>query len=329
MKHIVVIGTGAWGTALALSCLHTTSRVTLIARRPEFAQELQEQRVNNRYLPDVPLPASLTIESSLQEALKADLILLVTPAQATQMMCEQLQKINLPPHIPLVLCSKGIDLTHNQLLTQTAQALLPNPLAVLSGPSFADEVGRNLPAAVTLACQSLDLAKTISQSLRHSRFRCYASDDLIGVQVGGALKNVLAIACGIVQGRQLGNNTLAALMTRGLAEMRRFGLAMGGQSETFLGLSGVGDLILTGSSQQSRNFSLGFQLGQGKDLETILNQRHNVTEGVYTAAAVHHLAKKMTLHMPVCAGVYELLHQNESVDAIIEKILSKQSDLEF
>jgi glycerol-3-phosphate dehydrogenase (NAD(P)+) len=329
MKHIVVVGTGAWGTALALSCLKAGNRVSLVARRPEFAEILQQTRRNERYLPGVTLPDTLTIHGNMAVVNEADLILLVTPAQATHDVCTQLRQIGLNPNIPIVLCAKGIDLQRHQLLTQTAQALLENSLAVLSGPSFADELGRNLPTAVTIAAATLDLAITIAQTLRHSRLRCYASDDLVGVQVGGALKNVLAIACGIVHGRQLGNNASAALMTRGLAEMRRFGLAMGGQSETFLGLSGVGDLILTGSSQQSRNFSLGFQLGQGKDLASILGERHNVTEGVYTAAAVYHMAEMRHIHMPVCTGVYELLHQNGLVDDIIEKILSKQSDLEF
>ncbi len=328
MKHIVIMGTGAWGTALALSCIRADLRVTLVARRPEFATHLEQTRINTLYLPQIPLPEDLAITADISMVRNADVLLLVTPAQATRDICHALSPY-LRPETPVVLCAKGFDLKYNQLLTQTLRPLLQNPLAVLSGPSFADELARNLPTAVTLAADSLELAKILAQTLRHSRLRCYASDDVIGVQVGGALKNVLAIACGIVHGRQLGNNASAALMTRGLAEMRRFGLAMGGQSETFLGLSGVGDLILTGSSQQSRNYSLGFQLGQGMDLETILSQRHHVTEGVFTAAAVHHIAEKLKIHMPICKGVYELLHQKALVSDIIEKILSKQSELEF
>jgi glycerol-3-phosphate dehydrogenase (NAD(P)+) len=329
MSRIVVIGSGAWGTALALSCLQGNSDVTLVTRRPEFAAELRRSRENTRYLPHVALPDHLVITSDLGVVQAADVILLVTPAQTTEAMSRQLQAIPISVSTPLVLCAKGIDLTNNRLLTETTRSYLANPLAVLSGPSFADEVARNLPTAVTIAADTLTLATEISKILRHSRLRCYASDDLIGVQVGGALKNVLAIACGVVHGRELGNNTSAALMTRGLAEMRRFGLALGGQSETFLGLSGVGDLILTGSSQQSRNFSLGFQLGQGRHLEEILRERHHVTEGIATAAAVYHMATEHQIHMPISMGVYDLLHKDKNVDVIIEKILSKQSDLEF
>jgi glycerol-3-phosphate dehydrogenase (NAD(P)+) len=329
MNKIAVIGTGAWGTALSLSCLHAERDVTLYARHADFAHELQTTRYNRRYLPNIELPDSLRITADWASLNEADLVLLVTPAQKTQELSEKLRQSSLKPSTPIVICAKGIDLTHLHLLSETVRMILPNPLAVLSGPSFARDVAQNLPSAVIVAANSLALAMEISQSLRHPHFRCYASTDMIGCQIGGALKNVLAIACGVVRGRNLGDNASAALMTRGLAEMRRFGLALGGATDTFLGLAGVGDLILTGSSQQSRNFTLGFLLGQGQSLEDILNQRHSVTEGVATSAAVHQLSQKYNLHMPICQGIYQLLHQKNSVDAIIEQILSKQSDLEF
>lgn len=326
---VFVYGTGAWGTALALSALKAKQSTTLISRRPEFAQELQENRVNKRYLPNISLPADLAITGDISVLKDQEgILLLVSPAQVTAQTLQSLKPF-LPPKMPVVLCAKGIDLKSLQLLSSVAKATIDNPIAVLSGPSFAKELAQNLPTAVTIACRDIELAKKISEQLRHACFRCYASDDIIGAQVGGALKNVLAIACGIVRGRQLGENAAAALLCRGIAEMQRFGYAMGAHKETFQGLSGTGDLILTGSSQQSRNFSLGFSLGAGKTLEEILGSRYTVTEGIATAAAVMQLAETLGVRIPLCQAVFKILHENQDISMVIESILTQQADHEF
>lgn len=328
MTPIFVFGTGAWGTALSLSSLKTGHPVTLIARRPEFAKDLLELRKNQVYLPNIALPKDLKITSDLTILNVPGILLLASPAQATHETITSLKSFLCPETI-VVICAKGIDQKRLCFPSDIAQELIPNPIAVLSGPSFADEVANNLPTAVTLAADSLEIAQNLCQHLRHPHLRCYASDDKAGVQIAGAIKNVLAIACGIVQGKNMGNNAAAALLTRGLAEMRRLGMAMGAKSETFLGLSGVGDLSLTGASEQSRNYSLGLALGQGNPLTEILQHRRGVTEGVATAAALIHLADRHHVRMPICHGVYQVLHEGKNLNKTIEEMLSSQSTLEF
>lgn len=331
---IVVVGSGAFGTALALSALRAQASVTLIARRPEFAYELKEIRINSRYLGDIFLPEALDITSDLSSLETADFALLATPAQKTLEVIENI-KPALRGGTPLVLCAKGIHLEQQKLLSQVIVPVLPNPICVLSGPSFAIEVAKNLPTAVILAGPTIEQALPIAQALRHDRFRCYASDDMIGVQVGGAVKNVIAIASGIVYGKQLGQNAQAALLSRGLAEMTRIGMALGGDQQTFMGLAGVGDLILTGSSMTSRNYSLGAELGKGRSLEEILGSRASVTEGVATSAALYHLTQSRNIYAPIINAVYHILHAppanlpNGVLGTTIEALLSRQSDTEF
>lgn len=328
MKKVCVYGAGAWGTALALSAQRAGREVTLQPRRAEQAELLTQQRENTTYLPGIEIPQEIYISADHHLLKDQHMVLLVTPAQKIRETCQGLQSF-LPKDIPLVICSKGIDLEEKLLLTQVIGKILPNPLAVLSGPSFADEVAQNLPTAVTIASESLPLARNIAAALRHSFFRCYASDDPLGVQVSGALKNVLAIGCGIVHGRKFGNNAAAAFITRGLAEMRRLGLKLGGKSETFLGLSAVGDLTLTCSSVQSRNMSLGKALGEGQSLSSVLAQRSGVTEGMPTSAAVFSLAETLDVSMPISRAVHAVLHKGVTVDQVIQDILSAQSVLEF
>ena len=327
MSKIVVIGAGAFGTALALNSVRCGHQTTLIARRPEFASELHQSRFNQRYLKDVPLPDTLTITAALNNIKSADMIILATPAQSLSDTCIGL-KSQLAAKTPLVIAAKGIDRQRLQLLSTVVSDIVANPVAILSGPSFAIEIAHSLPTAVMLAATDLNVALELSQLLRHQYFRCYASDDVIGVQVAGAVKNIIAIAAGITHGRNLGENASAALLSRGLAEMTRLGITLGGKQETFLGLAGVGDLILTGSSSQSRNFSLGLALGQGQSLEDILAGRNGVTEGIATSAAIIELAKRHQVRMPICQSIYELLHCGSNLDLIIEKLLSKQADLE-
>ncbi len=329
--RIIIVGAGAFGTALALSCLRTGASVSLVARRPEIADELRGTRQNQRYLKNIQLPEALEISSDFEILGGADLILLATPTQSASDSVRRFIPY-LSQSVPLVICAKGIHLENQTLLTDTIRPLISNPLAVLSGPSFASEMAQNLPVAVMLAAQTVEEATVISRQLRHDRFRCYATDDLVGVQVGGAIKNVIAIASGIVAGKELGQSAQAALLSRGLAEMMRIGQKLGGRRETLMGLSGVGDLILTGSSINSRNYSLGFHMGQGRSLEDILAGRAGVTEGFATCSAVYKLGKKSptdTIYTPIIDAVYDLLHNKVSLEQTIETLLSRQSDMEF
>lgn len=329
--NISIVGAGAFGTALALSSLKTGARVTLLTRRPEMAEDLSRNRMNQRYLKDSNLPDSLFISSNPEVLQESDLILLATPAQS---MDESV--VGLRPFFksmtPLVICAKGIHLEQKALLSNVLRPLVSNPLAILSGPSFAIEMAQNLPVAVMIAAETLETATQISHQLRHDRFRCYATDDMIGVQVGGAVKNVIAIASGIVAGRKLGQSAQAALLSRGLVEMTRIGLSLGARRETFMGLSGVGDLILTGSSMTSRNYSLGHEIGMGRSLEEILSERIGVIEGIATSSAVYFMGRKSIagkIYTPIIDAVYHLLHTKISLEETIDTLLSRQSDTEF
>jgi glycerol-3-phosphate dehydrogenase (NAD(P)+) len=230
----------------------------------------------------------------------------------------------LRPDVPAVICAKGIETGSGALLNEVAAEELPGiPLAILSGPTFAVEVARGLPTAITLACGDPDLARRIVETIGSATLRPYASDDLAGVAIGGAVKNVLAIGCGVVEGRALGDNARAALITRGLAEMSRLAVGKGGRAETCMGLSGLGDLVLTASSGQSRNYSLGFGLGQGRALGELLAQRRAVVEGVATAPAVLTLAARVGVELPVCSAVDGLLHKGAGIDDTMRALLAR------
>jgi glycerol-3-phosphate dehydrogenase (NAD(P)+) len=307
-------------------------KVTLFPRRIEQTEEIQRTRENKKYLQGVSISPEIQVNSEFETLKNADIVLWVIP---TQHSGEIAQKLNsyLPAHAPIVICSKGIDahseiIDERSLLTAVIGRELSNPLAVLSGPNFAIEIAQGLPAAATLAASSSELAFSLADILKNPFYRIYASDDPIGVQVAGAVKNVIAIASGIVLGKNLGNNANAALITRGLAEMRRLGLALGGKLETFLGLAAVGDLTLTCSSRQSRNMSLGAALGTGEKLRDILEHTHTVAEGVYTAEAVHKLSTLKSISMPICEAVYKILYHNENVDDVIKSLLARKTTWE-
>ncbi len=327
-KHVVVVGAGAFGTALALSALKAGQKVTLYARRQEQIDALSLKRFNDRYLPDVPLPEALTLTSDLSVLKTADVVLLVTPAQQTDTVVDSLKPF-LKLSTPIVVCAKGIHREEKSLLSGIVRRRVANPVAVLSGPSFADELARGMPTAVMIASQDIEVAESIAKTLRHGTLRCYASSDIIGVQAAGACKNVIAIASGIVDGLGMGCNARAALLSRGLAEMTRLGVALGGEKETFLGLAGVGDLFLTATSEKSRNYSFGLQLGQGQSGDDILSRRHSVTEGVVTTAAIHDIAKKLNVYAPLTTAVYRVLHGHETIESVILDVLSRQSEREF
>lgn len=316
-QHIAIIGAGAWGTALAVLWAGAGKRVTLVARRPEHVALMLKTAENLDYLPDIPLPENLAITSHLEEA---DLWVMATPAQAMRSSVKQLPQSN----TPLLICSKGIERESGLLMTEIAAELHPtSPIAILSGPNFAGEVARGLPTASVIACGDSRLRLHLAQWLSTSTFRLYHIDDIVGAEIAGALKNVLAIACGIAHGMGLGENARAALITRGLAEIKRLSLACGANAETLSGLSGLGDIVLSCSSPTSRNMSFGVSLGKGSSTETALASRKSVVEGVPTASAVLDLAQHYNIEMPICSVVNQVISGNINSQRALQILLDR------
>jgi glycerol-3-phosphate dehydrogenase (NAD(P)+) len=327
LHHIGVIGGGAWGTALAASAVRAGRRVTLWALEPEVVDAVNRGHENTLYLPGIPLDPALRATGDMAEAASADAILLVCPAQ--HMRAVSAQVVAAGAAAPLVICAKGVEQKTLGLMSEVLADTAPGAsVAVLSGPTFAAELARNLPTAVTLAAEDDGLGRALIAALGHNRFRPYQSRDVIGAQVGGAVKNVLAIASGIVAGARLGDNAAAALITRGLAEIMRLGDALGAQRETLMGLSGLGDLVLTCGSTQSRNMSLGKALGEGRKLADVLGERRSVAEGVYTASGVAALAARHRIEMPICGAMDRVLNHGAAVADEIEGLLSRPFKLE-
>ncbi len=322
-QHIGILGGGAWGTALAQSARSAGRTVTLWAHEPETVSEINSHHTNAVFLPGVALDPAIVATTKAQEAAVADLILFVAPAQFVRSVAKEIAP-HIAPRTPVVICAKGFEESSHEFMSEVLQEVLPQArVAVLSGPSFASEVARNLPTALTLACEDKGLGAELMAALAHRGFRLYWTGDIVGAQVGGAVKNVLAIATGIVEGRQLGRNAHAALSTRGFAELVRLGMKLGGRFETLTGLSGLGDMILTCSSAQSRNMSLGVALGQGQALADILGARKAVTEGVYSAGAVVALAEQHGVEMPIAEAVHHVVKGHWSVDDAIEALLTR------
>jgi glycerol-3-phosphate dehydrogenase (NAD(P)+) len=327
-KTAGVVGAGAWGTALAQLCARAGLGVTLWTREPALAAALAETGRNDLYLPGVALAPAIRATADLAELGAADLILATTPAQHMRGALAALTP-HLRPGAPVILCAKGVEQGSLKLMTQVLAETLPGaPAAVLSGPSFAAEVARGLPTAVTLACADLALGEALTRALATPGFRPYLSDDVIGAEAGGAVKNVLAIACGVVEGRGLGRSAHAALMTRGFSEMTRLGVALGGRAETLAGLCGLGDLVLTCSSPQSRNMSVGLALGRGETLRTALAGKRSVAEGVASAPGVRALAKRLGAEAPICEAVAKIVAGEIGVEQAIEDLLSRPLKLE-
>ncbi|MBI2262552.1 MAG: NAD(P)-dependent glycerol-3-phosphate dehydrogenase [Caulobacterales bacterium] len=318
-----VIGAGAWGTALAQVAGWAGLDVLLQAREPEVAESIRERRINEAFLPGVVLDSRVAVTTALADLAACDVILAVPPAQHMRSTLQAFAPHH-RPGVPVVLCSKGVERGSLKLMTDVLAETLPAaPAAVLSGPSFAAEVARGLPSAVTLACADPALGEALMETLSAPAFRPYLATDLIGAEVGGAIKNVLAIACGISEGRGLGRSAHAALITRGFAEMTRLGVALGGEAETVAGLCGLGDLVLTCSSPQSRNMSLGLALGQGQSVEQALAGKRSVAEGYESAPAVRELAEKTGVDMPISLAVAALLAGETTVQGMIDALLSR------
>lgn len=318
-----VIGAGAWGTALAQVAGWAGLDVLLQAREPEVVESLRARRINELFLPGVVLDSRVSVTADLADLAGCDLILAVAPAQHMRSTLTAFAPHH-RPGVPVILCSKGIERGSLKLMTEVLAETIPDaPAAVLSGPSFAAEVARGLPSAVTLACADQALGEALMETLSAPAFRPYLAGDLIGAEVGGAIKNVLAIACGISEGRGLGRSAHAALITRGFAEMTRMGVALGGQAETVAGLCGLGDLVLTCSSPQSRNMSLGLALGQGQTVEQALAGKRSVAEGYESAPAVRELAAKTGVDMPISLAVADVLAGETTVQGMIDALLSR------
>jgi len=324
MKNIGIIGAGAWGTALAMAARRAGRDVVIQAYEPEVADAINKSRENPTYLPGVKLDKKIRATADVAEAAAgADALLLVTPSQFLRGVAASLAGA-VKPGVAAVICAKGIENKTSALLSEVAAEALPGtPVAVLSGPTFAIEVARDLPTGVTLAAKDKTLAARLSDALATPRFRIYLSDDVAGVQIGGAVKNVIAIACGIVEGRRMGENARATVITRGLAEMARLGAAKGARPETLMGLSGIGDLTLTCNAMQSRNFSLGVALGRGEKLADIVAARASVAEGVFNAASVTGLARRLGVDMPICLAVDGIINHFSDIDAAIDGLLSR------
>jgi glycerol-3-phosphate dehydrogenase (NAD(P)+) len=316
---IGVIGAGAWGTALA-QLLSDQEPVMLWTRDPARAVHLNNERVNNPYLPDVLLSPKITATADVAALGDCDALLVVTPAQH---MREVLSALNVGTK-PIILCAKGIEAGSMLLMSEVAAVVCPDaPIAILSGPTFAAEVAKGLPTAVTLASADAALVKQLAARLARPYFRPYVSDDVIGAEIGGAVKNVLAIACGVTSGAQLGQNAQAALIARGFAEMMRFGLAKGARAETLSGLAGLGDLVLTCSSTQSRNYALGVALGTGKRAEELLAELHTVAEGAFTAPVLQRAARECGVEMPVVDAVCALLSGWADVREVMTELMAR------
>jgi glycerol-3-phosphate dehydrogenase (NAD(P)+) len=316
ISRISVLGGGAWGTALAQTCARAGRDVTLWEFDAGNAEHLANQR-ESRYLPGVKLEASIKVTRALAEAAKADAILLVVPAQAMRSVMASLAQ-TMAANTPLIACAKGIEHGTHKFMTEIIAECAPNAVpAILSGPSFAADVARGLPTAVTIAAADADVAEALAHALNSGTFRPYHSTDIRGVEVGGAVKNVLAIASGIVAGRGLGASASAALTTRGFAELVRFGKAVGARAETMMGLSGLGDLILTCSSPQSRNFSYGVALGKG------VAPDGKLAEGAFTAPVLLEMARAQNIEMPISAAIAAVLTNQMSVDQAIESLLTR------
>jgi glycerol-3-phosphate dehydrogenase (NAD(P)+) len=320
IQKISVLGGGAWGTALALTCARVGRDVTLWEHDPVNADRLEKNR-ESCFLPGVKLEAGIKVIRDLDRTAAADAILLVVPAQVVRSIVKAIGTL-LRERTPLIACAKGIEDGTRKFMSEIIAECAPNAVpAILSGPSFAADVARGLPTAVTLAAPDADTAAALSHAIASNTFRPYHSTDLRGVEIGGAAKNVYAIAAGIVAGRGLGASAAAALTTRGFAELTRFGKAYGARPETMMGLSGLGDLILTCSTPQSRNFSFGVALGKGETPDAATHG--NLAEGAFTAPVLLEMAEARNVEMPIAAAVAAVLAKQVTVDAAIVSLLAR------
>jgi glycerol-3-phosphate dehydrogenase (NAD(P)+) len=319
-----VIGAGAWGTALAQSLAIGGRDVQLWAYEDEVVDAINNRQENTIFLPDVTLSKAITATTDLHSLVECDALLSVVPAQFTRQTLSALKDEKGLSGKPVVLCSKGIEISSRKFMSDVlVETLRQTVTAVLSGPSFAIDVAKGLPTAVTLACEDAEIGEALVKAVAAPTFRPYLATDVLGAEIGGAVKNVLAIACGMVLGMGLGRSAHAAIIARGFAEMRRLGKALGCNPETLTGLCGMGDLVLTCSSELSRNMSCGLALGRGESLDDILNARNSVTEGVATAPALKQMAEEHGVDMPICSAVADILSGDMDVQSVLTSLMSR------
>ncbi|MGB5487665.1 MAG: NAD(P)H-dependent glycerol-3-phosphate dehydrogenase [Lysobacterales bacterium] len=329
--QIAVLGAGSWGTALALQLDRSGSHSILWDRDTGNLERIRATRLNQRYLPGIDIPESIVVEIDMLTAVKAaDHVLVVTPSYAFATVMKTIREVLVPGQGVAWAC-KGFEPGSGRLLHQVALELLPKstPLAIATGPSFAKEVAMNLPTAITVAGSDRDFTKTMADALHGGRFRAYTSDDMIGAELGGAVKNVMAVATGICDGMALGDNARAALITRGLAEMMRLGVALNAKPETLMGLAGAGDLILTCTGDLSRNRRLGLKLGEGKTLAQALEEIGQVVEGVNSAAEVQRLAIQHEINMPITEQVNGIIHLGWNPVEGVARLLAREQKAEY
>ena len=330
MQKIGIVGAGAWGTALAQLYCKNKYDVLLWAREEQVVHDINENHENKLFLKGHTLDTSLKATQSLSDLSDRDIVMVVTPAQYIRDTLSALRSVLKKQ--PLIICSKGLEIKTGALMSQIAQEEVPDHIVgIMTGPTFASDIIKEHPSAVTLAIKDKDIGQRIIDNLNTRTLRLYPSDDLIGAQIGGAIKNVIAIACGVAHGLNMGESTRAALMTRGLAEMARLVSAMDGKKVTLMGMCGFGDLVLTCNSMQSRNFSLGVALGEGQTLDDILGARNGkcVTEGYYTAKALKKMADLHAVDMPISLAVYECLHEGKPINEGIADLLDRPVKSKF
>jgi glycerol-3-phosphate dehydrogenase (NAD(P)+) len=328
MTHAAVIGGGSWGTALAKVLADKGERVMLWGRDPALTRSMRTIHENERYLPGIRLPDTLEATSDMAEAVHgASLVLVVVPSHTLRENVRHLRTLGIPEGVPIVSATKGIEQESLELMSEVIEAELPaqfhKHLAYLSGPSFAKEVARGQPTAVVIASRDMALAESLQVRFSSERLRAYANTDVVGVEVGGALKNVIAIASGCVDGMQLGHNARAAVITRGLAEIARVSMVKGGDPLTLAGLAGLGDLMLTCTGEASRNRTVGFELGKGRSLEEVLSGMTQVAEGVRTAKSARDLAIKLGVDMPITNEVYAVLYERKPVRQAVSDLMTR------
>ena len=322
LKGVGVLGSGAWGTALAC-ILNKKTNISLWAYEKETVRQINKYKINKSYLPGIKIPNNVKATNNLEELKTNKFIFICIPSQFIKKIILEFKKFYKKEMI-LIICSKGIEKTSKELISEVVKKIIPkSKTAILSGPSFAIEVAKKKPTAVTIASKNEKNAKELAKLVNSKVFRCYYTNDIIGVQLGGVIKNILAIAAGITESQKLGSGARAALMTRGLAEMMRIGVAYGAKESTFYGLSGLGDLMLTCNSKLSRNFVTGLLIGKGKKIKEIIKSNKAISEGVINSKTIFSLSKKKKIEMPVCESIYRILYKNVKIKETIEKILSR------
>ncbi len=324
IENAAVLGAGSWGTALALALADRKLDVLLYGNEPTVADEINTQHRNSKYLGDISLPENIVGSVSIEEAASKQLILLVVPSQVARIVLSQLADCSISPETLIVSCTKGLDPDHGSLMHELVQEYFPeNPNAVLSGPSHAEEVANRMATLATIGSEDLEVAARVQEVFTLPWFRTYTSSDVIGIEVGGVVKNIFAIAAGATDGLGLGDNAKAALVTRGLAEMSRLGIAMGGKEATFRGLSGMGDLIVTCYSKHSRNNRVGRMLGDGKTLEEAIAAMNQVAEGVPNAKNAYELARKLGVRTPIIDQAYAVLYMDKPTGQALRELLER------